>query len=114
MFPLSGACTPKMVIDIMQRPMISDISARCSCPSPFPPRFGSRKAPQRPRSLTWSWRWRLTIFHSSAGSSSKRGSRGMISRSMNARIQARSSSNSGSVSKSHAIRAPLGSCRRTS
>jgi hypothetical protein len=33
---------------------------------------------------------------------------------MNARIQARSSSNSGSVSKSHAIRAPLGSCRTTS
>ena len=25
MFPLSGACTPKMVIDIMQRPTISEI-----------------------------------------------------------------------------------------
>ena len=30
MFPLSGACTPKIVIDIMQRPMISDISASFS------------------------------------------------------------------------------------
>ena len=30
MLPLSGACTPKIVIDIMQRPMISDISASFS------------------------------------------------------------------------------------
>ena len=32
MLPLSGAWTPKIVIDIMQRPMISDISASLSCP----------------------------------------------------------------------------------
>ncbi len=34
MFPLSGACTPKIVIDIMQRPMISDISASFIWPKP--------------------------------------------------------------------------------
>ena len=73
MFPLSGACTPKIVIDIMQRPMISDIRASLSWPSPSPPSFGSRKAPHRPWALTWSWRCDLTTLHSSAGSSSKNG-----------------------------------------
>ena len=59
MLPLSGACTPKIVIDIMQRPMISDISASLSCPKPAPPSFGSRNAPHRPCALTWSWRCAL-------------------------------------------------------
>ena len=72
----------------MQRPMISDIRASFSWPSPSPPSFGSRKAPHRPCALTWSCRWRLTTRHSSAGSWSKIGSSGISSRSMNARIQA--------------------------
>ena len=54
MFPLSGAWTPKMVIDIMHRPMISDISANFSCPNPLPPSSGPRKAPHRPCAFTWS------------------------------------------------------------
>ena len=37
MLPLSGAWTPKMVIDIMHRPMISDIRASFSWPKPLPP-----------------------------------------------------------------------------
>ena len=52
MLPLSGAWTPKIVIENMQRPMISDISASFSCPKPAPPSFGSRNAPHRPRSFT--------------------------------------------------------------
>ena len=49
MLPLSGACTPKIVIDIMQRPMISDISASLSWPKPGPPSFGvEERAPQAP------------------------------------------------------------------
>ena len=67
MLPLSGACTPKMPIDIMQRPMISDINANLSWPNPAPPSSGSRKAPQSPRSLTCPWRWVCTTCHSSCG-----------------------------------------------
>ena len=52
MFPLSGAWTPKMVMDIMHRPMISDIRANFSCPNPLPPSFGSRNAPHRPCAFT--------------------------------------------------------------
>ena len=52
MLPLSGACTPKIVIDIMQRPMISDISASRSWPKPAPPSAGSRNAPHRPWAFT--------------------------------------------------------------
>ncbi len=107
MFPLSGAWTPKIVIDTMQRPMISDISASLSCPKPGPPSFGSRKAPHRPRSFTCACRWRLTASHSSGGSSSRIGSSGTISRSMNSRIHTSSASNSASVSKSHATACPL-------
>ena len=51
MFPLSGACTPKMVIDTIERPICSDISASFIWPKPWPPSFGSRKAPQRPAVL---------------------------------------------------------------
>ena len=81
MLPLSGACTPKIVIDIMQRPMISDISASLSCPNPAPPSFGSRNAPHSPRAFTWSWRWRLHRRATRrAGSSSRIGSSGISSR----------------------------------
>ena len=79
MFPLSGACTPKIVIDIMQRPMISDIRASFSCPSPSPPRVGSRKAPPQAAGLDLVLEVGLTTFHSSGGSWSKMGSRGISS-----------------------------------
>ena len=97
MFPLSGACTPKIVIDIMHRPMISDISASFIWPKPVAAELRVGNAPQSPCAFTCSCRWRLTGCHSSAVIRSKIGSSGISSRSMNARIQTSFSSNSGSV-----------------
>ena len=80
MFPLSGACTPKIVIDIMQRPMISDISASFSWPKPGPPSFGSRKAPHRPCAFTCVLQVALDDRPTRRrGSSSRIGSSGMSS-----------------------------------
>src|SRR5690606_37067388 len=67
------------------------------------PSFGSRNAPHNPRALTWSRRCSRATFHSSGGISPSTGSSGMISLSMNERIQSRCSWNSGSASKSHAM-----------
>ena len=103
MLPLSGACTPKIVIEYIDRPISSDIRASFICPKPGPPSAGSRNAPHSPWSRTRSWRWCLTTFHSSSGSSASTGSSGISSSSMNPRIQSSFSWNSGSVSKSHGI-----------
>ncbi len=80
MLPLSGAWTPKIVIDIMQRPMISDISASLSCPKPAPPSFGSRNAPHSPRAFTCSCRYAFTGAHSAGVRSRRIGSSGISSR----------------------------------
>ena len=72
MLPLSGACTPKIVIDIMQRPMISDISASFSCPKPGAAELRvEERAPQARVPSPAPGGGALTGAHSSGGSSSE-------------------------------------------
>ena len=105
MLPLSGACTPKIVIDIMQRPMISDISASLQLPEARAAELRvEERAPQALRPSPAPGGGALTGAHSVGGQLAKIGSSGISSRVDERRASTAScSSNSGSVSKSHAI-----------
>ena len=48
MLPLSGAWTPKMVMENMQRPMISDMSANLSWPKSTAPQLRVEESPPQP------------------------------------------------------------------
>ena len=107
MLPLSGACTPKIVIDIMQRPMISDISASFSCPKPAPPSFGIEERAPEPAGLDLVLQMALHHLPLVGGQLVvDRFERDQL-RSMNSRIHCELLLELGSVSKSQAIGASL-------
>ena len=110
--PVSGAAVPNTIGAQLDVPRISLISASFSCPKPLPPSSGPRCAAHRPcgpaprpASARTSGRGLVVERVERRGCGKTRSSGSICSRT-NCRIHSSFVSNSGSVSKSHAIASP--------
>ena len=101
--PESGALLPKIIGANSQRPRISCMRAKRTCPQPWPPRSGPRWQAQSPCRRTCSFRGSVSTRHCSGVQSPAIASSGRISASRNSRIQSSFGWKSSSVAKSQAM-----------